>query len=148
VRLAPDYYAPFAALSYEADAEGVRASGRAPLFHDHISLSLFYKRLREADAPEDWRGRKESWLAGASLDFDLRGGFGAGLGWLDKKTWHSDAGYSIDTYRRGIVASVRRDFGRAGVLRFQYERIWNEEPALGIWNDTANLYSLYSSIEF
>jgi peroxiredoxin len=148
VRLAPDFYTPFAALSYEANAEGVRASGRAPLFHDRILLSLFYKRLREADAPEDGRGRKESWIAGASLDFDLRGGFGAGLGWLDRKTWHGDAGYSLDTFRRGIVASIRRDFGKAGVLRLQYERIWNEEPAQGIWNDTADLYSLYSSIEF
>jgi peroxiredoxin len=148
LRLAPDFYAPFAALSYEADAEGVRASGRAPLFHDRILLSLFYKRLRSADAPEDRRGRKESWLAGASLDFDLEGGFGAGLGWLDRKTWHSDAGYSLDTFRRGIVANVRRDFGKAGVLGFQYERIWNEEPAQGIWKDTVNLYSLYSSIEF
>jgi hypothetical protein len=148
VRLSPDFYTPYAALSYESNAEGIRASGRAPLLRDRILLSLFYKRLREAGAPEDRRGRKESRLAGASLDFDFTGGFGAGLGWLDRKTWHSDADDSFDTYRRGIVASIRRDFGKAGVLNLQYERLWYEEPERGVRDDTANLYSLYSSIEF
>lgn len=146
VRLTPDFYTPFAALSYESNAEGVRASGRAPLFRDRILLSLFYKRLREADIPDDGLGRKESWLAGASLDFDLKGGFGAGLGWLDRKTWHSDVDYSFDTYRRGIVANIRRDFGRAGVLGLRYERIRYDERGGDI--DVADLYSLYSSIEF
>ncbi|MCX5752157.1 MAG: hypothetical protein NTW97_00785, partial [Candidatus Krumholzibacteria bacterium] len=110
------------------------------------SLSLFYKRLREIDPREGGFERKQSRLAGASLDLDLRGNLGAGLGWLEKKSWPA-AGNTVDTYRRGIVASLRRDFGRAGVLRLQYERIRNDEPALG-GIDTADLYSLYSSIEF
>jgi peroxiredoxin len=146
VRLAPDYYTPYAALSYEANTEGVRASGRAPLFSDRVLLSLFYKGLRQADAPEDRLGRKESRLAGASLDFDLGAGFGAGLGWLDRKIWRVGSGSSFDSYRRGIVASIRRDFGRAGVLSLQYERIRNQEGGGEI--DAADLYSLYSTIEF
>ena len=146
LRLAPDFYTPYAALSYESNAEGVRASGRAPLFRDNISLSLFYKRLRSVDAPDDALGRKQSWLAGASLDFVLRGGFGAGLSWLERKTWRSDSGYPFDAYRRGIVASLQRDFGKAGVLRLQYERIRYEEQGSEI--DAADMYSLYSSIEF
>jgi peroxiredoxin len=149
VRLAPDFYAPYAALSYESNAEGVRASGRAPLFRDRASLSLFYKRLREADLPEGGPERKQSRLAGASLDLDLGGGFGAGFGWLEKKSWRDGSVSPLDALRRGIVASFRRDFGRAGVLRLQYERMRNEETAGDIATESgADLYSLYSSIEF
>ena len=149
VRLDSDFYAPFAALSYESNAEGMRASGRAPLLDDRVSVSLFYKRLREADLPGGGFERKQSWLAGASLDLDLMGNFGAGLGWLEEKSWRDGSVSPFDARRGAIVVNIRRDFGKAGVIRIQYERITGTSSAPDAETESrTDMYSLYSSLYF
>jgi peroxiredoxin len=149
LRLDPDFFTPLAALSYDPNVEGFRASARAPLFTDIASLSLFYKRLHEADVVTAGAQRQQVSLSGASLDFDVGAGFGAGLGWLERKSWRDGAVSPFDEYRRGIVANLSHDFGRAAVIRLQYERMKSVDstPDLATESD-ADMYSLYSSIYF
>jgi peroxiredoxin len=149
VRLAPDFYAPMAALSYESNTEGLRASARMPLGGDIASLSLFHKRLREIDAPLSGMERKQISISGASLDVDCGGILGVGLGWLEKRSQREGSIAPSDSYRRGIAASVHRDLGKAGVVRLQYERISVESSGSDIETKSgADMYSLYSSLKF
>ena len=142
VRLTPHFYAPYAALSYESNAEACWASGRAPLFRDRVSLSLFCQELRSIDAPEDRRGRAESRLAGRFARFFSISGASsvrASVGSIERPGTAAPATRSIHI-AGGIVANIRRDFRQGGVLRLQYERIRSEEPARGVPIDTADLY--------
>jgi peroxiredoxin len=149
LRLSPDFYAPFSALSYESNTEGARASARVALPGDLASLSLFYKRLRDADPIGPGIERLQTSLAGASVDFTLRGFVGGSIGWLEKRSRRDGALSPVDSRRRSLVASVERDFGRAGVLRLQYERDRGRDAAVDPAADPgADLYSLYSSIGF
>lgn len=149
LRLASDFYAPFAALSYEPNAEGFRASARTPLYRDLASLSLFHKRLREIDVPEAGMERKEISLSGASLDVDFGGSLGVGLGWLGKKSQRNGTISPSDERRTGLTASIRREFGSSGVIRLQYERVSSESVGSGIATDSeSDMYSLYSSLRF
>lgn len=149
LRLDPDFFTPFAALSYEPNTEGPRVSGRLPLLRDFASLSFFYKRLREADIVVRGMERKRVSLAGASLDLNALGGWGAGVGWLEKKSWRYGELSPFDTYRRAIVASLQYRFEKMGVLQFQYQKIKSIDSNPDRRADsTANLYSLYSSIYF
>lgn len=149
VRLAPDFFTPFSALSYESNTEGLRVSARAPLLRDIAALSLFYKRLRDAELVAPGAERKQMSLAGASLDVDMGGAFGAGLGWLEEKSLRDGIVSPLDTHRRAVVASLHYNLGTAGVIRLQYERIRSEDAASDPATDSgADMYSLYSSIYF
>jgi hypothetical protein len=149
VRLGPDFYTPFSALSYESNTEGLRVSARAPLVGDLAALSLFYKRLRDVEVVAPGAERQQISLAGASLDADLGRGFGAGLGWLDSRSWRDGIVSPLDTRRGAAVASLHYNFGTAGVVRLQYERIRSEDATGGPSTESgADMYSLYSSISF
>ena len=148
LRLSRDFLTPYSALSYEANTEGLRASARAPL-GDLVSIDLFYKRLRETELAPNETNRAQISLAGASLDFVLKGGFGAVIGWLESKRWRDDAVSPSDSRRRGIVAELRREFEKIGALRLRYERVDNDETSpSGSTESGVDMYSLYSSIEF
>lgn len=149
LRLARGYSTPYSALSYEANTEGVRASGRAPFFGDRLTLSLFCKRLREADLLSPETERKQISLAGASIDAGLWGDLRAGLGWLEKKSWRDGATSPFDSRRRGIVAELRIEFEKIGAVQLRYERIDNAETSSSVATESAtDMYSLYSSVEF
>ena len=149
VRLAPDFFTPFSALSYESNTEGLRVSARAPVVRDFASLSLFYKRLRDAEVVAPGAERKQISLAGASLDLNIVGAFGAGLGWLDEKSSRDGIVSPLDTHRRAAVASLHYNLGAAGVIRLQYERIRSEDATSDPAADSgADMYSLYSSVYF
>jgi peroxiredoxin len=149
LRLDPDFFTPFAALSYEPNTEGPRVSGRVPLLGDLANLSVFYKKLREADSVVPGMERKQVSLAGASLDLNVPSGWGAGIGWLEKKSWRHGELSPFDAYRRAIVASLQYRFEKMGMLQFQYQNIKSTDANPDKRADsTANLYSLYSSIYF
>jgi peroxiredoxin len=151
LRLSRGFSTPYSALSYEENTEGVRASARAPLFGDRLSIALFHKRSREADLVPQAAKRKQISLSGASLDFGLRGSFGAGLGWIEKKMWRDkDGGIPpLNSYRRGFVAELRYGFERTGAVRLRYERIESTGTAFDSATESGtDMYSLYSSIEF
>ena len=149
LRLTRDYYAPFAALSYDPNSEGFRASARTPLYGDLISLSLFHRRLREIGVSEPGMERALIRLSGASLDVDFDGALGAGLGWLEKRSQRGGLVFPSDERRRAIVASIHHDFGSHGVVRLQYERVNSETSSAGLAVESeADMYSLYSSLRF
>jgi peroxiredoxin len=149
LRLDSGYYTPFLALSYDPNTEGARASAHAPIYRDFASLSLFYKRLREVDVAAVGTWRKQVSLAGASLDLDLGAGFGASLGWLEKRSWRNGEISQFDAHRRALVASLHRDFEKIGVIRLQYERTESEDTSVSPVNESgADTYSLYSSVYF
>jgi peroxiredoxin len=149
VRLDADFYTPLAALSYEPNTEGIRVSARAPLFRDLASLALFYKRLREVDVALSGMERKQISLSGASLEIEPGGSLGASLGWLEKKSSRGGTISPSDGRRRAIVANLRHDFGKAGVIRLQYERITGESRTPDLETESGtDMYSLYSSVSF
>jgi len=149
LRLSRDFAAPYSALSYEANTEGLRTSARVPLFDDRVSIDLFYKRLRETELDPNETDRAQISLAGVSLDLVMRGGFGAELGWIEGKRWRDGLVSPFDSRRRGIVAELRREFEKIGALRLRYERVDNDETSsAGAAESGADMYSLYSSIEF
>jgi peroxiredoxin len=149
VHLAPDFFTPFSALSYESNTEGLRVSARAPLVRDVAALSLFYKRLRDVEVVATGAERKQISLAGASLDVDVGGAFGAGIGWLEEKSWRDGFVSPLDAHRGAAAANLHYNLGTAGVIRFQYERIRSEDAASGPGADSgADMYSLYSSVNF
>ncbi len=148
LRLARGFSTPYSALSYEENTEGVRASARMPLFGDLLSISLFHKRLREADLAPSEAERGQISISGASLDLGLWGSLGAGLGALEKKTWRDGEMSSSRSSRKGIVGELRYEFEKIGTVRLRYERIDYAETAPVATESATNMYSLYSSIEF
>ncbi len=148
LRLARGFSTPYSALSYEENTEGVRASARMPFLDDRLSISLFHKRLREADLAPPETEREQISLSGASLDLRLRGSLGAGLGVLEKKTWRDGEIQSFRSSRRGVVGELRWEFEKIGTVRLRYERIDYSETAPAATESSTNMYSLYSSIEF
>ena len=122
---------------------------RMPLRGDLASLSLFHKRLREIDVPLAGMERKGILLSGASLEVDCGVHFGVSLGWLEKRSQREGTIAPSDSYRRGLVAGVHRNFGKAGVIRLQYERIDAHVSELGVETESAaDMCSLYSSLKF
>jgi hypothetical protein len=120
-----------------------------PLLRDLANLSVFYKKLREADSLVPGMERKQVSLVGASFDLNVPSGWGAGIGWLEKKSQRHGELSPFDAYRRAIVASLQYRFEKMGVLQFQYQKIKSIDSNPDRRADsTANLYSLYSSIYF
>jgi peroxiredoxin len=151
LRLSRGFSTPYAALSYEENTEGVRASTRAPFASGRLTVSLFYKRLREADLAPSASKRKQISLAGASLDVGIRGSLGAGLGWVEKKMWRDEdaAIPPLNAYRRGLVGELHYGFETYGDVRLRYERSEGTGTAFGVPSESgSDMYSLYSSIEF
>jgi peroxiredoxin len=148
LRLDPDFSTPFSAFSYEANTEGPRVSIRAPLPVDAANVSVFYKALREADVPVG-ADRKRTSLWGASLDFDVIAGVGAGAGWLEERSWRHGGPSAFRAYRGAIVGSLDYRFETVGVLRFQYERTRNTDSSPDSPADSrADFYSVYGTVYF
>jgi peroxiredoxin len=148
LRLDPDFFTPFAALSYEPNTEGPRVSGRAVLLREFATLSFFHKRLREADVEGDAE-RERILFSGASLDVRFLGSCGAGVGWLEKKSKRGGEVSPFDAYRRAIMASLEYHFEKAGVLQFQFQKTKSVDTNLDERTDSrGNLYALYSTIYF
>jgi peroxiredoxin len=151
LRLSRGFSTPYVALSYEENTEGVRASTRAPLAGGRLTVSLFYKRLREADLVPPASKRKQISLSGASLDVGLWESLGAALGWVEKKMWRDEEGAipPLNEYRRGLVGELRYEFERYGAVRLRYEHSEGTGTAFGVPSESGtDMYSLYSSIEF
>jgi len=149
VRLDGEFFSPFAALSYQPDREGVRASGTVPVLGDALAVTAFYKRLREIDAPEPDVEKEKDSVFGASIDIDSPRGWGGSLGWLDSGTWRSGAEQGFDEVRRALVAALRWRPHRTSLLEAQYQWI-DEESDYGFGEVQAvtNLYSVYLKTTF
>jgi hypothetical protein len=148
LRLDPGYHATFAALSYAADNEGVRASAQLPLPGDRGVVSLFYKRLR-ADQPPATAERQQSALAGVAADLDLVEGLGAGAGWIDDDVWRNGIVQPVDRRRHALTASVHYDFRKTGTVLLEYQRTHQRErvadrPLVS----TADLYTVQVTASF
>lgn len=149
VRLDGEFFSPFAALSYQPDREGVRASTTWRLRGDALAASLFYKRAREIDAPEPNVEREKDSVFGASIDIDSPRGWGGTIGWLDSGTWRSGREQGFGEVRRALVAGLHWRPHRTSLLEAQYQRI-DEESDHGFGEEQAatNLYSVYLKTTF
>jgi hypothetical protein len=147
VRLDPEYIAPYAALSYDPNMEGIRLSARESLVPERLALSLFYRRLREIDTADEYEaaGRKRISFAGVSIDASGESGWGCGAGWLEKHDWrdgpYSSGGPSIsfDSRRQAIAAYLSRVFAKYGIVQVQYQRVGTgsslaKDPYADIWS--------------
>lgn len=146
--LDPDFYSPFAALSYEPDREGYRASARAPLFRSYADADVFYKRMLEHTPPFSAE-RAVIRTLGASIAGDLGGGFGSTIGWIEESSERGGALFPYDRSRRALEAGLQRRFGKSGIVEIRYDRVRGEETSAGIvTRTTADLYSLSTTIRF
>lgn len=153
VRLDPDYAAPFMALSYEPNAEGVRASVRQSLFSDRFVFSIFYKRLRELRTEDIYResevGRRNISLAGLSLDSQIGSAWSLGCGGLERRDWRDGVPDEIifkDSERHALVAYISRTFGKLGIVSLQYQRV---STGSGLLEDPyGDIWSIDSSVRF
>ena len=149
LRLDGAYHAPFAALSYEPDQEGVRVSAELPVPRAGDWMSLFYKRTREVDPPQADTPRAQSELWGVALDTRVAGGLGAGAGWIDDRRWRAGDLAPLDGRRQVLTGRLYYELGRLGVAELQYQHTTNRETLSGIRAEaTADLYVVQSTLEF
>lgn len=156
VRTDPEFYSPFAALSYEENKEGVRSSVTLYPVGETVALSFFYKRARDteepeadlADPPSDAE-REQLSLFGASADFELPSGVGGSVGYIDSGRWRTGAYESFDSTRKTYVASVRYRFVSNAYMELRSERIDSESNESGMPLDSeTNIYSFYITGSF
>jgi hypothetical protein len=151
VRTDPEFYSPFAALSYEENKEGIRTSATFHPMGETAALSLFYKRARDTEEPEAddavppaGAEREQLSLFGASADFELPGGWGWSLGYIDSGRWRTGDYEPFDSTRKTFVGSVRYHFVRNAYLELRSERIESKSNESGQPLDSeTNLYSLF-----
>ncbi len=149
MRLEPDFYSPFAALSYEGNSQGLRLSSRLVGPRDIIAVSLFYKRLHEVEIPYRGAERERFSLWGATVDMDLPSGFGCSVGWMDRGRWRSGEVHYLDEYRHSLSVTSRYLFHRGTYIQAQFQYITNSISYGGDAEEsTASLYSLYFATEF
>ena len=149
LRTEPGFHSPFAALSYESNREGVRASGVLYLLDERATVSVFYKRAREIETSiED--GQKEQFsLFGLSLDLEHESGFGGYLGYLDRGAWRTGDSDSFDSTRHAFSGGIRFRFETNAYLELRYERVdtSNNETGDELESET-DLIGLYLKAEF
>ena len=149
IRLDERFNAPFAALSYEPNAEGLRASAR--LAARGVSASLFYKRTTEVRAPSALAERAETELAGAAVEAPAGSLLAASVGWLERTSWRRGSAAAFDEYRRALTASVRHEFARAGALELRYQKITSRDNVYEYdlaTESRSDLYSVHMTVEF
>lgn len=149
LRTEPGFYSPFAALSYEPNREGVRASGVLYLLDERAAVSVFYKRAREIDTYLEDRQKEQLSLFGLSLDLEHESGFGGYLGYLDRGSWRTGDSGSFDATRRVFSTGLRYRFETNAYLELRYERVdtSNNETGDKLESET-DLYGLYLKAEF
>ncbi len=149
MRLEPNFYSPFAALSYESNSQGLRLSSRLLGPRDIIAVSLFYKRLSEVEAPYREAERERFSLWGATVDMDLPSGFGCSFGWMDRGRWRGGEVHYLDEYRHSLSVTSRYLFRRGTYIQAQFQYITNSiSYGSDAEESTASLYSLYFATEF
>lgn len=143
------FYSPFAALSYAPNREGPRASLEVPLFGDVFLASLFYKRLRETEAPYEGAEKLTDSLGGISFDAEFPAGVGGSIGWLENSLEREGPVAAVDDFRSALVVNARYRFEKAAVLQAEYQRLGREITAGELREDsTADLYSVYLTVRF
>jgi peroxiredoxin len=149
IRLDPGFFAPFAALSYQPNREGGRFSSMFQAWGDVVALSLFYKRLREIEAPDANVEKETNSVLGVSVDTEFPNGFGGSIGWLDHSSWRTGSVDNFDLVREALVATIRWRPYKTSLLEFQYQRI-DVEESRGSDNEEAltYIYSVYFSSTF
>jgi peroxiredoxin len=148
LRLDGGFYSPFAALSYSPDREGIRFSGRAPLWGAGSAASIFYKRLRELRESAGSSREQESFF-GASIDVDLENGAGGSIGWLDRGEWREGTSLRFDNSRRAFVLTGRYRVANGTLFQAQYQRVATRETdGDGEKESLANLYTVYLTSQF
>jgi peroxiredoxin len=149
IRLEPAFNSPFAALSYEANREGIRGSVSAYIAEEAVVASVFYRRTSEIEPPEEGVEKERISLFGASLDLDFTGGLGGSVGFIDKESRRDGGLEAFDAARRAIVMSIRYLFLQSASLEIRHERIDSESDATGILLESeTKLYGLYLSARF
>ena len=129
--------------------KGMRFSAEAPLHGEDLVISLFYKRLRELEAPIDGAEKENDSFLGASLDLELPSGWGGSVGWLDNGRWRKGSIAYIDQFRRALVISANYRFGKNSSVQAQYQRVDGEIRRIGYKDDSlTHLYSLYFTAYF
>jgi peroxiredoxin len=156
VRTDPEFYSPFAALSYEENKEGVRTAATLYPAGETVALSLFYKRARDTENPAfdvehsflDPRREQFSFF-GASIDLELEGGLGGSMGYLDLGRWREGDYKPFDETRKTFIASCRYRLVSNAYAEIRYERIEAESNESGALLDSqTNLYSFYLTAAF
>jgi len=156
VRTDPEFYSPFAALSYEENREGVRGSATFYPAGETAALSLFYKRIRETedpvvdgeDPPIDPQREYFSFF-GASIDLELEIGLGGSIGYLDLGRWREGGFEPLDETRKTFISSCRYRFVGNAYAEIRYERTASERIEGGLEHDSeTNLYSFYLTGRF
>ena len=149
VRLEPDFYSPFAAISYEPNREGPRLSAKIVSPKSYSAVSIFYKRQREVE-PGVPEGEKEQMsFFGASYDLDMPSGWGGSVGWLDRGNWRPGTVLPHDDYRRALVAIGRYRFTKSAYIEIDYQYI--ETRVKNEFMDEmsfSNIFGLYFSARY
>lgn len=144
-----EFYSPFAAISYEGDREGIRASSEVSLPGDWSAVSLFYKRMREYSDPAGGEEREQDSLYGATFDVDFASGFGASIGYMDKRDWRDGVIEDYEAARKALSLSGRYRFGKNSYVQAQYQHVKNTDDTAGDeLESTADLYSVYIGASF
>jgi len=134
LRLSPDFYSPFAAVSYEKNREGLRISSRfflpgMRLFSsvtiptDAVELSFFSKNLREIEKPFPEVNFERITTYGASIGIRLGNGFGTSAGWLNKIEKREGEVLPFQKRRQALSLELYAGFGRSVQFHLQYQSV-------------------------
>lgn len=146
VRLEPDFYAPFAAISYEPNREGSRGSTKIFIPRSYSAVSLFYRRLREVELGVAEGEREHTSFFGASYDLELPSGWGGSVGWLDRGDWREGTVLPHDAYRRALVLIGRYRFNKSTYLEIDYQRVRTRETSeIREDESSADIFGVYFS---
>jgi len=149
IRLDDEFYSPFAALSYQPNREGFRASADIPAGGEALVASVFYKRLREISAIDPAADKETTTFIGASIDAELSNGLGGTVGWLDNRIRRKGSIETLDEKRRALVIGARYRLDKNNSLQLQYQRIDGSIDRSNYEDDSlANLYSVYLHARF
>ena len=156
IRTDPEFFSPFAALSYEENKEGVRTAATLFPAGETVALSLFYRRARDTEDPVvdsehdllDPR-REQTSFFGASVDLELENGLGGSMGYLDLGRWREGDYKPLDETRKTFIASCRYRFVGSAYAEIRYERTESESNENGeLLDSQTNLYSFYLTAGF
>ena len=156
LRTDPDFFSPFAALSYEENKEGVRGEATIYPSGETAALSFFYKRSRETedpipagDDPVIDPQREQLSLFGASIDAEWPNGLGVSLGYIDAGRWRTGDYEPFDETRKTYVGSFRYRLVSNAYVELRSERIESERNEGGrLLDSETSLYSLYLTATF
>ena len=156
IRTDPEFFSPFAALSYEENKEGVRTAATLFPAGETVALSLFYRRARDTEDPVVDSGhdlldprREQTSFFGASVDLELENGLGGSMGYLDLGRWREGDYKPLDETRKTFIASCRYRFVGSAYAEIRYERTESESNENGeLLDSQTNLYSFYLTAGF